>query len=856
MAAASFGRWLRLRRRGLGLTQQELGQQAGYAGETIRKVEADELRPSRQLAEGLAAALGVAAEDREAFIRFARDRSDGDNLALPTAPALPTPGAPATPALASPSFTLPTPPTALIGREAELADVKALLSRADARLVTLTGAGGVGKTRLALEVAAELSDDLTDGVGFVNLAPLREPGLIVATIAQVLDIREQPGQGLLASLIDTLHDRRILLVLDNFEQIVEAAPVVAELLAGAPDLKLLVTSRAALRLRGEQEYDVPPLTVPDTAQPSVATMMEAEAVRLFVARAQAARRDFVLTEKNAEAVAAICQRLDGLPLAIELAAARVKVFSPQALLARLGSRLAVLTGGPRDAPLRQRTLWATLTWSYGLLGEAERRLFRQLGVFVGGFTLDAAETVVGEQTGASDEGRMTSGDEASSPAPNHSVLATLDGVAALVDQSLVARMSGVGGEARFGMLETVREYAVERLAESGEADAMRRTHALYYLAEAEAAEDALHDLGPGRALSRLEAEMDNLRAALAWMRAAGETESFLRLTAALAPFWYWREHVGEGKRWVEDGLSLAATLDDPWLRARLLRVGGHAGLWPGDLSAARAALAESVALARGAGDDRLLAEVLGGLGARTRHLGDLSEARQLWQESLAMARKAGSRWLTMIALGGLGIVTRDEGATDQAAALLAEALSLARELRARRSEGSILNAYGEVARMAGDDELAEKLYSEAIALFQTQAGLGPLAANALHNLGHVTLRRGEDTRALGLFQTCLRVDIQGEETVRSGPTVAGIAGVWQARGQPQRAARLLGAAAMMAETGGFALEAADRADTERILAAVRSQVSAEEFVAAWGEGHAMSLEEAVAYALRGATETA
>ena len=847
MAAASFGRWLRLRRRGLGLTQQELGQQAGYAGETIRKVEADELRPSQQLAENLAAALGLATEDREAFIRFARDRSGGDTLALPAAPALPAPGAPTTPALASPAFTLPTPPTALIGRETELADVKALLSRADTRLVTLTGVGGVGKTRLALEVAAELSDDLTDGVGFVNLAPLTDPGLVVATIAHVLHIRERPGQALLASLIDTFRDRRMLLVLDNFEQVVEAAPVVAELLAGAPYLKLLVTSRASLRLRGEQAYDVPPLTVPGTAQPSVATMMEAEAVRLFVVRAQAARQGFALTAGNAVAVAAICHRLDGLPLAIELAAARVKAFSPQALLVRLDSRLAVLTGGPRDAPLRQRTLRATLGWSYGLLGEAEQRLFRQLGVFVGGFTLDAAEAVVGDW-----RGEIESSD--SSLSHLSSPVSVFEGVAALVDQSLVVRRDGVGGEPRFGMLETVREYAVERLAESGEADAMRRTHALYYLAEAEAAEDALHDLGPTRALSRLEAEMDNLRAALAWMRAAGETESLLRPTAALAPFWYWREHVGEGKRWVEDGLFLATTLGDPWLQARLLRVGGLAGLWPGDLSAARAALAESVALARGAGDDRLLAEVLGWLGARTRHLGDLSEARRLWQESLAVARKTGSRWLTMTALGGLGIVRRDEGATDQAAALLAESLSLSRELRDRRSEGSILNAYGEVARLAGDDELAEKLYSEAIALFETQAGLGPLAANALHNLGHVTLRRGEDTRALALFQACLQVSIQGGEAVRSGPTVAGIAGVWQARGQPQHAARLLGAAAMMAETGGFALERADRADTERILAAVRSQVSAEEFVAAWSEGRAMSLEEAVAYALREAPE--
>jgi predicted ATPase/class 3 adenylate cyclase len=401
---------------------------------------------------------------------------------------------------------LPVQPTALIGREREIADVVVLLRRADVRLVTLTGPGGTGKTRLGLQVAAELLDAFADGVWFVNLEPINDPEQVAATIAQVLGVREVGGQPLLDTLKRYLYEKRMLLMLDNFEQVVDAGLLVAELLAATPDLNLLVTSRAVLRLSGEREYAVPPLALPDPKHvpQELDRLIQYEAVRLFIERAQAVKIDFVVTNTNAATVAEICYQLDGLPLAIELAATRSKLFTPEALLTRLTKRLQVLTGGARDLPMRQQTLRSTIDWSYQLLGPVEQMLFRRLAMFVSGCSLQAAQAVCN--------------------ADNALEIDVLDGLVALVDQSLLKRVEGANGDPRFVLLETIREYALERLEKSGEKDMLGHQHAAYFLTIAERAELGLHSEVEGEWLRNLEVEYGNLHAALTWAFADTETQ--------------------------------------------------------------------------------------------------------------------------------------------------------------------------------------------------------------------------------------------------------------------------------------------------------------------------------------------
>lgn len=431
---------------------------------------------------------------------------------------------------------LPTPSTPLVGRDAERAAVAARLRHADVRLLTLTGAGGVGKTRLALAVAGDLLERFEDGVFFLDLSPTADPDLVPSMIARVLEVGEAGRRPLIERLVEHLGERSLLLVLDNAEQVLGAAPLVAGLLAACPRLKVLVTSRAALRLSGEHEHPVPPLQLPDpTDPPDPESLARCEAVALFVQRARAARPEFEITPANAPSVAELCARLDGLPLAIELAAARVKVLSPPALLARLGRRLCLLTGGARDLPARQQALRNTMDWCYDLLAPAEQVLFARLAVFVGGCTLEAAEAVAG------------AGDEA---APD-----VLDGLALLVDQSLLRQVEGPDGEPRFTMLETVREYAAERLEAGGDADVWRRRHADYYLALAEQAAPELVGPRQGAWLDRLEREHDNLRAALSWALERDEQTLGLRLVAALGHFWRVRGHLNEGQGWFERLLS-------------------------------------------------------------------------------------------------------------------------------------------------------------------------------------------------------------------------------------------------------------------------------------------------------------
>ncbi|MDQ4127773.1 MAG: tetratricopeptide repeat protein, partial [Actinomycetota bacterium] len=555
---------------------------------------------------------------------------------------------------------LPTQPTPLVGRERELKEASDLLRKQEVSLLTLTGPGGTGKTRLGLQLAAELLDEFEDGAFLVALAPIVDPSFVASAIAEPLGVVESGDRPLEESLKDHLQGRELLLFLDNFEQVVEAAPFVGELLAACPTLKVLTTSRSVLRIYGEREFPVPPLQLPDPKRlPSLERLTEYEAVRLFIERARAAKPDFSVTDENAPAVAEICTRLDGLPLAIELAAARIKLLPAQAMLKRLGSRLKLLSGGgARDLPQRQRTLRGAIEWSHALLGEGDRVLFARLAVFAGGHSLEAVQAVC----------------DARDDLP----VDVLEGVSSLLDKSLLRQEEGSEGEPRFVMLETIQEYARERLQESGEAEEFKRLHARYFLTVAEEAEPEL--TGPGQLawFERLESEQDNMRAALSWAL-DNEPETARRLAKALARFWEMRSYFSEGSRWLEAALRRSGHAN-PAARADALTEAGMFAWRQGEYEKAAALHEEALALHRELGDERGIGFALNSLGAQELEKGDYERAEQLFEEALSLSRELGDRRTVGYALRNLGEVARHRGEYGRAALLGMESLSLFREV--------------------------------------------------------------------------------------------------------------------------------------------------------------------------------
>ncbi|HMA33271.1 MAG TPA: tetratricopeptide repeat protein, partial [Chloroflexia bacterium] len=662
----SFGEWLRAQRVARDLTREGLAAHIGCSASALRKLETGARRPSKELAEHLARYFGFSAAATQRFVAFAR------------APGATTTGAQATSATPAPPGNVPSAPTALIGRAPEVAAITALVRRPSGRLVTLLGPPGVGKTRLSLAVAAALRGAFAQGVWWVPLAAQRDPALVAPAILQALGLAAGGNQAAPTALCTHLRDRQALLVLDNLEQISGVAALIGELLTAAPGLKVLATSRFALQLQWEQRYPVAPLPVPAAQGPfEVEALEKVDAVALFVARARAVQPAFALTPANAAAVAAICLRLDGLPLAIELAAARTRLLPPAALLARLERQLPLLTSGARDLPLQHQTLRDAIAWSYDLLDAREQAVFRGLGIFVRGCTLAAAEAVVGDQEPAL---RAAKG---SGIRDQRSGFAVLDTLADLVDKSLLRPIGGTEEEPRFGLLETIREYALEQLAAAGETDALAERHGSYYLALAERAMPELSGQQQAHWLACLDAEHDNLRAALRWAHAQGAAVLGWRLAGALWRFWWTRGYWSEGRAHLTRALALVPAPDDPgtWAyRATAANGAGSLAAAQGDYAAATALYTESLTLYRRLGDPGRVASTLNNLANLAWYSRDYAAARVLYEESLALWQAAGDKAGCALALGNLGNVVLSAEDYAAARAFYSDSLALLREL--------------------------------------------------------------------------------------------------------------------------------------------------------------------------------
>lgn len=722
---------------------------------------------------------------------------------------------------------LPTQLTSLVGRERDVAAVCSLLLQDNIRLLTLTGPGGSGKTRLALQVAAELVEVFPDGVSFIDLAPIRTSDLVLAAIAHTLGVRETSGQPLAERLKDELRDKQMLLLLDNFEQVLDAAMIIVDLLASAAQLKILVTSRETLHLRGEQEVTVAPLALPDcTALPPLDQLSQYAAVALFIQRAQAIQADFQITTRTAATVAEICVRLDGLPLAIELAAARLKLFPPDALLTRLGSRLTLLTSGARDLPTRQQRMWDTIAWSYDLLTVAEQRLFRQLGVFVGGATLEAIDAV------------CTAADDLS--------LDVVEGVAALVDKSLLRQIAGSDGVPRLVMLETIREYALEQLEAHGESALLHRRHARYYLS---LGEDGAPGRGPddGTWARRMDQHYDNLQSALIWSQTpACDPEFALEIACAMEGLWFHRGLLREAGSELERAFNHPLGLESVSVRQRA-DAHAMAGLFLGltrQNQAAQTHFEHLLPLAQALGDTAQYAWALTRLGWLACERGASSTAWTLLTESLAIFRELNDNLYTVDTLNTMASVAILEEDPERAEALLAESRALGQgETYDPDMIGFALTHLGHAAQLRGSYDQAVQLHLESLKHFQMLGKHRIGIAWAYHGLGEAALSQGQ-------LEDARRWLIQGVELSRKlddqaciAWCLAGLGSVAAFISQPEQGACLWGAAERLRHALQARPAPAARATYERALCMARCQLGEQAFAEAWAMGQSMLLED-------------
>ena len=915
-----FGTQLRQHRAEAGLTQEELAERAGLSVRAIQALERDESHPHKDTAERLARALGLAEDARQAFLAAARrpHQPAGSNRHLRLVTADDAEGAPQ--AVASPAHNLPLPASSFIGRGRELAEIERLL--ATTRALTLTGTGGCGKTRLALVLAARVQASFADGVWLVELGSLAEPALVLQAVASALEIRDLGGRLTIENLIRTLRAKELLLVLDNCEHLVEAvAHVVGAILRACPGVSILATSREALRIAGEVQYRVPSLSVPppidaakrpsedavegdDSARLVLSEVQGYEAVRLFCERARAVQTHFALQPQNAAAVAQICRRLDGIPLAIELAAARTRMLTPGQIARGLDERFRLLVGGDRTAPSRQKTLRGLIDWSYDLLSEEERRLLARLAVFAGGFSLEAAEAVCGDE-GNEVQTPWPAGPGPMTPVPFEQVL---DVLTLLVDRSLVV-CEEHAGLVRYRLLETIRDYARERLEGVETVDALRRRHCGWYLELAQRDEPGTATLEHGDRGGQLAVEEDNLRAALAWCQ-DNDVAAGLRLIGSLWQYWSVRGHLTEGARWLEGLLARAGE----------------------DVDAVATGLRDGAALARAQGqraEARSLARALAAVGWLESTRGHSGAARTRFEEALAVFRAIGDSWATRWTLVYLGFVLLSEDDLERTREALEEALSLARESRDSTDVAWILNRLSIVAQYQDDSPKAKALVTESLDVLG-KAGDKRLIAWSLGDLGNLAMSEGDYPRAQGLLQESLallrevgdtdviywrllqlghaarcqrdfeRARAHFEESLlvaresggklEIGLSLEGLANLARSDGNKgtaqtrfteslrvlsdagqkpaiahclwllgilaverdtaARGVRLLGAATTF-KLFGTLIYPPDRTDAEVALAVARATLGADAFDAAWSAGQAMTLDQAIAYAIDG-----
>ncbi|UCC53337.1 MAG: AAA family ATPase, partial [Anaerolineaceae bacterium] len=684
------------------------------------------------------------------------------------------------------SGNLPAQPTSFVGREKEIAEVKRLLETT--RLLTLTGPPGTGKTRLGLRVAADVLNEFADGVYFVELAPISDAALVTSTIAQLFGVRETAGQPLAKTMQRYLRDKHLLLLIDNFEQVIDAAPLVSDLLSAARRVKALVTSREALRVYGEQEYAVPPLSLPDQrGRESLLELAQYEAVELFSQRARAVKSGFALTEANAPFVADICVRLDGLPLAIELAAARSKLLTPESMFARLENRLLTLTGGARDLPARLRTLRAAIDWSYDLLEQDEQRLLDHLSVFQGGRTIEAVEEICDSDLS----------------------IVVLDGLESLLNKNLLYSVEGRTGETRFHMLETIHEYARERLEMSGKESDLRRRHALYFVGLAEQAETELHGAGQEYWYARLTDELDNIRTAFNWTVDGVDTELGARLVAALPDFLYFTGLLlSESSSWIDRVLE-AETEILPAVRARTLNTY-----------------------------------------SRVKYIrGDFAEAARLARQALSLASDINDQ--ETCAWAYLFIAIHSTASYEQIKELLALAetgLRLFRELDHKAGIAFGLNSLGELARLDGDYARARRVYEECQTVSK-ETGNRRHEAISIANLSYVAYHEDNHDQAIVFGKRALALSRSLQLEYASAIVLAMFAGPFSAKGEPTLAARLLAASEAQLEVMGASTQPADKFEVDQFKEAIKKQLGTTKFNRAWAEGRAMLFEEAIGYAL-------
>jgi predicted ATPase/DNA-binding XRE family transcriptional regulator len=808
----TFGSWLTARRKALRIARATLAQRVGCATVTLQKIELDERRPSELLAARIAEQLQIVPSERATFIRVARGELPLNRLSHHAAHQQRQIHA----------------PSGLIGREADQHAIHDLIA-GGVRLLTFTGTGGVGKTRLALQIAHDLQTQYADGACMIDLTPLTHHEQVVPAIAQALSVAALSGVSLLDRVIAALSGRQMLLLLDNFEHVLDASPALHTILQAAPNVTMLVTSRAILHISAEQQYVVRPLQFPQPRASHDAQISGSPAVQLFIARVNAVLPGFALTPANQSAIGAICRRLDGLPLAIELAAARCKLFTPSELLVRLDHALAILTHGARDLPDRHQALRSTLDWSYRLLAPSEQRLLQRLAVFVGGWTLVAAETICSEPEGTGPE--------------------ILDAMQTLIDQSLIREIEGAPGTRRFGMLETIREYASEQLAESGEAALMRSRHAAWALHLAESMDRVFSPHWRADYIDTLTCENDNLRAALTWYRTQPtESESELRLIGALWWFWAWRAHQVEAQRW------LAPALSHPWLPTL-----GHARalLCAGDLLGSQGERLNSVGgaemldaslrFSRALGDVHGVAIALLQRGRLAWFQGDFEESYDYLAESLERCRSCANQWGITWCLISLGNVLLDLGDNQQAQACFSEAMECADQWGYPEFRSWAIHNLGRVARIRGELERAVECYQASIALFRERDatyGIG----SSLIDYGRILHLQGDDHQALALYRECFPYTNQIGNARSIARWLEAVAGIAATQGQPARAARLLGASAAIRSTTHMAPTIYHQIEIEHDTALARSQLEPAVYDAAWAVGQALTVPEAIAEA--------